>query len=127
MCLTNVHKKIHSNLKRRRVQTNRNVVRNTNNNNSAAIPLKEGGIARLIHFFAAVGARKDTKSNTNNSNNNKDASLSSAFVGALINDPTTDWNKADPSAPEFRVSAAIVEQKELAAMRRLAACWPRQP
>ncbi|KAL7495152.1 hypothetical protein ACHAWT_006213 [Skeletonema menzelii] len=66
---------------------------------SSAIPLKEGGIARLIHFFAAVGARKDgsSSSSSNNNNNNNDAySLSSAFVGVLMNDH--DWNKADKTS-----------------------------
>jgi CCR4-NOT transcription complex subunit 1 len=63
----------------------------------AAIPLKEGGIARLIHFFAAVGARSKDTSNNNNSTAS-DASLSSAFVGVLMND-TTDWNKADKTSP----------------------------
>jgi len=69
---------------------------NSSNNLSGAIPLKEGGIARLIHFFAAVGAR--TKDGSNHSNHNSDASLSSAFVGVLMND-TTDWNKADKTSP----------------------------
>ena len=73
-----------------------------NNNTSSsllssggAIPLKEGGIARLIHFFAAVGARtnKDSSDVSNSA-----YSLSSAFVGVLMND-TTDWNKADKTSP----------------------------
>eukprot|EP00985_Skeletonema_marinoi_P013808 scaffold6900_cov93-Skeletonema_marinoi.AAC.6 len=68
---------------------------NSSNSSSGAIPLKEGGIARLIHFFSAVGARtKDGGSSIHNS----DASLSSAFVGVLMND-TTDWNKADKTSP----------------------------
>lgn len=78
-----------------------------------AIPLKEGGIARLIHFFAAVGggtrssnnnhSNKDTSiaamtSSSNNSNTSDAYSLSSAFVGVLMND-STDWNKADKTSP----------------------------
>ena len=87
-----------------KLPSNNTSANNNNNNNnisSGAIPLKEGGIARLIHFFAAVGARKDVNNSkaSSNSNSNKDASLSSAFVGALINDSTTDWNKADLTSP----------------------------
>eukprot|EP00984_Skeletonema_dohrnii_P021519 scaffold10775_cov119-Skeletonema_dohrnii-CCMP3373.AAC.4 len=70
----------------------------SNNSSSGAIPLKEGGIARLIHFFAAVGARTKDGSSNNHHNHNSDASLSSAFVGVLMND-TTDWNKADKTSP----------------------------
>lgn len=68
------------------------------NSGAAAIPLKEGGIARLIHFFAAVGARSKDGSSSSNTTTSNDASLSSAFVGVLMND-TTDWNKADQTSP----------------------------
>lgn len=57
-----------------------------NNNNNAALSSlwKEPAVARLIHFFAAVGTVK-----TNNTE--KENALSAAFVGAWIDDP--DWNK----------------------------------
>jgi CCR4-NOT transcription complex subunit 1 len=56
---------------------------------SAGIPLKEGAMARLIHFFAAAGGTG--RKNQNRSSPNENNSLSSAFVGVLMND--NGWNK----------------------------------
>ena len=65
---------------------------NNNNNNNSDNSWKESGVARLLHFFSAVGTKPTNTSTTQqgNNNNNKD-NLSAAFVGAYLNNP--DFNK----------------------------------
>ena len=63
---------------------------NNNNNNNSDNSWKESGVARLLHFFSAVGTKPITTTTQQGNNNNKD-NLSAAFVGAYLNNP--DFNK----------------------------------
>ena len=69
----------------------------------------EGGVARLLHFFSAVGSSISKRSTSNNNNDDGGTSieqqqqqqqrnndLSSAFVGAYLNNP--DFYKQDNSS-----------------------------
>jgi len=73
-------------------------ISNNSNNNNAVLAWKEPAVARLIHFFAAVGTKPGNGSSNNNGNANANEkeqqqqnALSAAFVGAYLNNP--DFHK----------------------------------
>lgn len=69
------------------------------NNNNNQLAWKEPAVARLIHFFAAVG----TKPSSNNNANEKEQQqlLSAAFVGAYLNNP--DFHKESVHSGEWNL------------------------
>ncbi|KAL3766962.1 hypothetical protein ACHAWO_010070 [Cyclotella atomus] len=56
-------------------------------------PVKEGLMAKLLHFFSAAASSSQVP--------NRQQALSASFVGVLIND--NDWTKESPSSPDWNL------------------------